>query len=195
MNRALTRLRAGITYANAMSTIAVFIALGGTTYAAVTLPRNSVGSAQLRTNAVGAGEIRTGAVRSTELNDGSVTLRDLSNGAQASLRGTQGPAGPAGADAVTYRAAVNTGGGTPAGNAQGASHQGGTNEYTVTFGRDVSSCQYSATLAAVPNGPNIEQPPAGRITAASAGGGNVLVRTYAPDGTPAEAPFHLLIAC
>jgi hypothetical protein len=195
MTGPLARLRAGITYANAMSTIAVFIALSGTTYAAVTLPRNSVGPAQIRSNAVGSSEIRRGAVRSSELGDGSVTLRDLSNGARASLRGAQGPAGAAGADAVTYRAAVNTGGGTPAGNAQGANHQGGTNEYIVTFGRDISGCQYSATLAAVANGPSVEQPPAGRITAASAGGGNVLVRTYAVDGSAVEAPFHLLVAC
>jgi len=197
MIRPLARLRAGITYANAMSTIAVFIALGGTTYAAVTLPRNSVGSAQIRAKAVGASEIRSGAVRSSELKNGSVTLNDMSASARTSLRGAQGPAGPAGPagpPAATYRAAVNSGGGTPAGNAKGVTHTGG-NEYTVAFDRDVSACFYSVSLVAVQNGPTLEQPPAGRVTAAPAGGANVLVRTYAADGAPVEAPFHLLVVC
>ncbi|RKQ92963.1 hypothetical protein C8N24_2820 [Solirubrobacter pauli] len=197
MKRPLARLRGGITYANAMSTIAVFIALGGTTYAAVSLPRNSVGSAQIRSNAVGSSEIRSGSIRSSELHDGSVALRDISKGAQASLRGAQGPAGPAGpagTPAVTYRVAVNSGGGTPAGNAKGVTHTGG-NEYTVAFDRDVSACQYAVSLVAVQNGPTLEQPPAGRITAAPAAGGAVLVKTFAADGSAAEAPFHLLVAC
>ena len=49
-------------YANVMSTIAVFAALGGVGYAAAQLPRNSVGAAQLRPNAVTGAKIRTGAV-------------------------------------------------------------------------------------------------------------------------------------
>src|SRR3954451_12433380 len=150
MNRLLTRARARLTYANTMSTLAVFIALGGTTYAAATLPRNSVGSAQLRSNSVGSSELRQGAVRSAEIRDRSVSLSDISVRARASLRGAQGPAGPAGSAATTYRAAVNSGGGTPAGNAKTVLHTGG-NEYTVQFDRDVSACLYSATLVAVQN--------------------------------------------
>jgi hypothetical protein len=195
MNRPLAHVRARLTYANTMSTLAVFIALGGSAYAAATLPRNSVGSTQLRSNAVGTSEIRSGAVRSSEIRDRSVGVRDISVSARASLRGAQGPAGPAGTPATAYRAAVNTGGGTPAGNAKGANHQGGSNEYTVQFDRDVSACVYSATLAAVQNGPTLEQPPAGRVTVASAGGPNVLVRTFGADGAPVQAPFHLLVAC
>jgi hypothetical protein len=195
MNQLLARVRARVTYANTMSTLAVFIALGGTTYAATALPRNSVGSAQIRTNAVGSSEIRNGSVRSSDIRNRSVTLSDISTSARTALRGAQGPAGPAGAAASTYRAAVNTGGGNPSGNARGVNHQGGTNEYTVQFDRDVSACVYSATLAAVQNGPTLEQPPAGRVTVASAGGPNVLVRTFGADGAAAQAPFHLLVAC
>jgi hypothetical protein len=195
MNQLLARVRARGTYANTMSTLAVFIALGGTTYAATALPRNSVGSAQIRPNAVSSSEIRNGSVRSSDIRDRSVTLRDISASARASLRGAQGPAGPAGPGATTYRTAVNTGGGNPSGNARTVNHQGGTNEYTVHFDRDVSACTYSATLAAVQNGPTLEQPPAGRITVASAGGEKVLVRTFGADAAPVEAPFHLLVAC
>lgn len=42
-----------------ISLIALFVALGGTTYAAVNLPANSVGTAQLKNNAVTAAKINT----------------------------------------------------------------------------------------------------------------------------------------
>ena len=57
------KLRDRVGYANVMSTLAVFVALGGTSYA-VTLPRNSVGPSQLKSDSVGRSEIRRGAVRS-----------------------------------------------------------------------------------------------------------------------------------
>ena len=45
-------LREWVSYANVMSTLALFVALGGTSYA-LTLPRNSVGSSQLKSDSVG----------------------------------------------------------------------------------------------------------------------------------------------
>ena len=48
----VARVRSGLTYANVMATVAVFLALGGGAYAAFTLPANSVGSKQLRKRAV-----------------------------------------------------------------------------------------------------------------------------------------------
>ena len=41
-----------LSFANVMSMIAVAIALGGTSYAALKLPKNSVGSNQIKKNAV-----------------------------------------------------------------------------------------------------------------------------------------------
>jgi hypothetical protein len=48
----LERSRFRLTYANAMATVAVFLALGGVGYAATALPANSVGTKQLKDNAV-----------------------------------------------------------------------------------------------------------------------------------------------
>jgi hypothetical protein len=45
-------LRAHLTYANVVATLALFIALGGASYAITTLPANSVGPAQLAKGAV-----------------------------------------------------------------------------------------------------------------------------------------------
>jgi hypothetical protein len=186
MSRLLARARARLTYANVTATLALFIALGGTTYAATSLPRNSVGTAQLR----------RGAVHGSDIRDRTIRVQDIAVSARGSLRGSQGPAGPAGPAGTADRAAVNSGGGVVAGTARdNVNHAGGSNEYTVQFPHDVSRCVYSATLAAVQNGPTLEQPPAGRITVASAGGANVLVKTYDANGVPTPAPFHLLVSC
>src|SRR3954452_8048501 len=68
----MRRLRSGLSYANVTATIALFVALGGSSYAALKLPRNSVGAAQ----------IRTGAVHSSDVADGSLTAADLSAAAR-----------------------------------------------------------------------------------------------------------------
>src|SRR4051812_49836230 len=74
--------------------LALFIALGGTSYAAVKLPANSVGSTQLKANAV------TGA----KVKDRSLTAADFGGQLPAGATGAQGqsgPAGPAGAKGDT----------------------------------------------------------------------------------------------
>lgn len=55
-----------------ISIIALFVALGGTTYAATSLPKNSVGTAQLKKNSVTASKIEKGAVTA-----GKIDLKDL----------------------------------------------------------------------------------------------------------------------
>ena len=51
---------------NVIGLLALFIALGGTTYAATALPKNSVGAKQLQKNAVsGREDQRTGPVQRT----------------------------------------------------------------------------------------------------------------------------------
>ena len=75
-------MRERMTFANTVSLIAVFVALGGTSYAAVKIPRNSVGSAQIKTGGVGSGDVKNGALRAVDFRAGELP---------------QGPAGPAGA--------------------------------------------------------------------------------------------------
>ena len=70
---ALTRLRSRLTYANAMSTIAVFVALGGGAYA-VTVPRNSVGPKQLKRNAVTSAKVKNRSLVATDFKRGQLSL-------------------------------------------------------------------------------------------------------------------------
>jgi len=82
----LARLRSGLGYANVMATLAVFISLGGASYAALNLPRNSVGPNQIREGAVGASEVR----------DRSLRLTELKRNAVSALRGEKGDRGAPG---------------------------------------------------------------------------------------------------
>jgi hypothetical protein len=40
----MRRIRSKVTYANVVATLALFVALGGSAYAATQLPKNSVGT-------------------------------------------------------------------------------------------------------------------------------------------------------
>lgn len=57
-----------------ISLIALFVALGGTTYAATNLPKNSVGTKQLKKNAVTAVKIKKGAVTATKIDAKGLTV-------------------------------------------------------------------------------------------------------------------------
>ena len=74
------------TYANVMATIAVFIALGGASYAAVKVPKSSVGTKQLKKNAVSTAKIRNKAVTTAKIRDQAITAAQVQNG---TLTGTQ----------------------------------------------------------------------------------------------------------
>ena len=51
-----------LTFANVVSTLALFAALSGVSYAAVAFPANSVGTRQLKRDAVTASKLAAGAV-------------------------------------------------------------------------------------------------------------------------------------
>ncbi len=83
-----------LTYANVTATLALFLALGGISWAATSLPKNSVGATQLRKNAVTGTKIKRSAVTSSKVKNGSLTAADLKKGTL--LSGPTGPTGPAG---------------------------------------------------------------------------------------------------
>lgn len=73
-------MRLRLSYANVMATIAVFIALGGGAYAALSIPPGSVGSKQIAKNAVHAKQIAKRAVRKKELARNAVRSRKIKDG-------------------------------------------------------------------------------------------------------------------
>lgn len=85
------RITRHLNYANVIASLALFIALGGASYAAVALPSNSVGTKQLRKNAVAASKLKRDAVSSAKVKDGSLQRDDFASGTL--LQGPQGPQG------------------------------------------------------------------------------------------------------
>ena len=57
--------------------VALMVALGGTSYAAITLPKNSVGSKQLKKNAVTTAKIKNGAVTAKKINPKGLSARAI----------------------------------------------------------------------------------------------------------------------
>src|SRR3954464_4254616 len=94
-----------LTYANVMSTIAVFLALGGVGYAVSQLPKNSVGPRQIKKNAVSSSKVKN---KSLAISDFSAKTRSKLTGArgpqgvagQPGQTGQTGPTGPAGATLI-----------------------------------------------------------------------------------------------
>jgi hypothetical protein len=88
-------MRPKLTFANVISCLALFIALGGLAVAAG-LPKNSVGTKQLKKNAVTTAKIKNGAVSAAKVQNGAIGAAKIQDraitGAQiadGSLTGTQ----------------------------------------------------------------------------------------------------------
>jgi Collagen triple helix repeat (20 copies) len=81
MQGIVRQLRLRCSYANVVATLALFCALGGTSYAAVELSKGSVDSEHLRDRAVRGRHIDVDAVTSSRIEDGSILARDLRRGA------------------------------------------------------------------------------------------------------------------
>src|SRR4051812_35341248 len=107
--RMLSRFIPRLTFANVISLLALVIALGGSAYAAVSLPRNSVGTKQLKKRAVTNSKLANGAVTGPKVRSGSLTGKQINS---STLRQV-----PSAAHADTADAATNA---THAGSADAA---------------------------------------------------------------------------
>jgi hypothetical protein len=75
----------------AVAGLALLVAVGGTSYAAVQLPKNSVGSAQIKKGAVKSADVKNGGLKAVDFAAGQLP---------AGPKGDAGPIGPPGAVGV-----------------------------------------------------------------------------------------------
>jgi hypothetical protein len=88
--------------------IALAVALGGTGYAAIKLPANSVGTKQLKKNAVTSAKIKSGAVNASKLAPNSVggaSINESALGTVPSATNATHANGAAALDKITYKSA------------------------------------------------------------------------------------------
>ena len=69
----------------ALALVALFVALGGTSYAALSIPANSVGSKQLKKNAVTTKKIKNHAVTAVKINTTGLTVPNATHAKSASI--------------------------------------------------------------------------------------------------------------
>jgi hypothetical protein len=131
-------IRAKLTYANVISTLCLFLLVGGgAAWAAIHLPKNSVGAKQLK--------------------KGAVTPAKLSQSTKTTLKGATGPQGPAGpqgpkGDPATalWAEISETGKVVKGSGVVNAKQPFGEGTYEVNFNRDVTGCTYQATSSDYP---------------------------------------------
>lgn len=78
--------RPRLSYANVTSTLALMVALGGTSYAAIHLPKNSVGSKQIKNGAVRSSDLGKNAVTNSKVAKNAITNSKLANNAVTSSK-------------------------------------------------------------------------------------------------------------
>jgi hypothetical protein len=200
-------VRKRLSFANVTSMLALFIALGGSAYAAAQLPSNSVGKSQIRasavgkseaatnaigrsevrssaigtseiaTNGVGSSEVKTNAIGSKEIRDGKIDVADLSPAAQT-------------VNGVTFRTSATDQGAATGGNAKSVARTA-EGVYSVDLGTDVSKCQVAAAIGGTGATP-------GFVTVLPGASTNLLtVNTFNTAEPPVadDRPFNLLVAC
>ena len=187
----MSRVRRCPSPAMVVACLALAVALGGTGYAAVALPANSVGTKQLKNGAVVAAKVKPRSLLATNFKPGQ-----LPQGPQgaAGLPGAAGPPGPAGpkGDSATKLFGVVTNTQSGAALKPGASgiagvardpNQSGT--YTVSFTQDVTNC----AVLAVPADDEV-----GQVTTQTVGTA-VTVRTSDADGFASNRDFAVAALC
>ncbi len=86
-------IRIRLTFANVVSCIALFVALGGAAYAAGKLGKNAVGTKQIKNQAVTAAKIKKGTITGTQINLAKLgTVPSATNAATANTATTAGTA-------------------------------------------------------------------------------------------------------
>ena len=98
----MRRLTSCVTYSNVVSTMCLFILLGGGAYAATQLPRNSVGAAQIKRNAVASSDVKNRSLLARDFKRRQLPRGRRGATGPARLPGRSGPAGAPGSQLTPF---------------------------------------------------------------------------------------------
>jgi hypothetical protein len=94
-------IRRHLSFGNITALMALVVALGGTSYAAISIPKNSIGSAQIKKGAVANSDLHGNAVTAAKIKDGSLVRADFAaSELPAGPRGLTGAIGPKGEQGI-----------------------------------------------------------------------------------------------
>lgn len=179
-------------YASVTATLALVVALGGTSYAASQLPKNAVGTKQLKKDAVVGKKVK----------DDSLTGADL---VEASLGQVPSAAKAASADSVGGKSlrglqqwvVVSDGGAVTDSSGAVTATPLSAGRYRVSFPTSVAGCGLTATA-----GSDVPQPNASSlvpfmvmVARSTTSPNDVQVQTVRHDGITGPEPFWLTVNC
>jgi hypothetical protein len=212
----LRKLRSHLSYANLVASLALFIALGGTSYGLATgsigsseIKNNSVRTKDVRNNDLRGRDIRNGTIGSADVQDGALLAKDFKAGQlPAGARGPQGDPGAPGTpgqDATKLFAYIRD-----AGNSDPATIQYGSGvtavdddvlpgagHYSLTFDRSLANCVVVAAQGiGSPSGTASTIGPAHPDIFAGFGGANKATITfYNGSNVAADTAFMVAAFC
>lgn len=182
----------GSRYASVTATLALVVALGGTSYAAISIPKNSVGSPQIKKDAVKSADVKNDGLKGKDIKEstlakvpaatnadqlGGKTLRGLSQWVHVETDGDI--VAQSGGITVTNLAAAG--------------------RYRVVFPSDVSGCGLNANVSAASPQSDLGtfDPGMAMVVRSSTGPNDVQVGTadVAAGGTYEDKPFILTVQC
>jgi len=199
------QVRTRLTYANVMSSLAVFLVLGGATAFAA----SKIGANQLKANSVKTGKIVKEAVTTSKIKNEAVSTTKIANDAVTGAKANEASFGtvpsasnaaslggkPASDYAVRYFARVNASGATPtlAAGSPGVSvnpDRPFTGAVVVTFPVNMDNCAVVATP--ISGGETLS---ARQSTAGFNGGNNVGIVIEDHEGGLFDASFSIIGVC
>lgn len=197
----MKQIRNRLTYANVMSSLAVFLVLGGATAFAA----SKIGANQLKANSVKTGKIVKEAVTTSKIKNNAVNTAKITDGAVTGAKADEASFGqvPSAKTAETAGSASNVLWAVvsnPAGAGNTTLVRSNT-PVTVTenvgvdvaFNRNISNCVWSATRGTP--GPGVEVAGFVEIGGTTGNPNSVDVRAREPDGSITDGSFHLVVVC
>ena len=195
------KARGKLSYANVMSTLALFLVVsGGAAYAANQLAKNSVGAKQLKKAAVTTAKIKKSAVNGNKVKDASLTGKELADGTITGAKvqdGSLTPAdlAPTAAPASDIIGVSLNGDCTPAAPfPSGVSASQVGTSCRVTFSSDIYNCAANATVAFRTSGLLIAAQRSVQTRRVPGVSNGIVTSPYA-NGAPAALPVDLTMVC
>ena len=174
--------------------IALAVALGGVSYAATVLPRNSVGTLQLKANSVNSSKVINGSLLRADFKAGQIPAGPAGPPGPAGAAGAAGPAGPAGPagakgdSAAKFWATLDGTGLLQKSSGVSSTSHPSTGVSYVKFNSDVSGCAVLATIF----GPGANY---GMVAATLIANDTVAVGTTNTAGVPTNQPVAVGVFC
>ena len=178
----LANLRRRLTFANVMSAVAVFVALGGSAYAAT-----KIGPRDIAREAIGSRHIMVGKLKNKVVKDDTLTGAKINESTLVGVKAGN-----------VLSAVVSNPPGASNATLDRAGQEGTTvteeprNAVFVDFGLDVTQCAFVATRGTP--GTGVEDPGFAQ-TGLGDTNNRVAVRTSNDAGAPQDGNFHLVVVC